>query len=407
VEATTVVIFLFVYAGMVLGRVPGLSLDRAGVAMIGAIALLAVGRFTLSEAVDTLDVSTLVLLFGLMLVSAQLRVAGFYSQVTRRVAGTDVSPAVLLALVIATAGLLSALLVNDIAVLAMTPLLLEICVRRRLDPMPFLLGLAAGANVGSAATLIGNPQNALIGQGLDLSFARFLLDAGVPSVLGLAAVWTVIWLMRRGRWQGSLPQLQAEAPPLDRWAATRGLAVLAVLVTAFLIGRWPRDLLALGAGGALLLLNRRTDSRRIVSLVDWQLLVLFAGLFVVNGAILASHTFGGVTDGLAEAGLDLEHPGVLYAVTVALSNLVSNVPAVMLMLPFATHPVAGPVLALSSTLAGNLLIVGSIANIIVVDESGRLGFRITWRDHARVGIPVTLVTLAIAAGWLWLLSTRM
>jgi Na+/H+ antiporter NhaD/arsenite permease-like protein len=405
-EATTVIVFLFVYAGMVLGRVPGLALDRAGVAMVGAIVLLAVGRFTLSEAVDTLDVSTLVLLFGLMLVSAQLRVAGFYSEVTRRVAGANVSPSMLLALVIAAAGTLSALLVNDIAVLAITPLLLEICLKRRLDPMPFLLGLAAGANVGSAATLIGNPQNALIGQTLGLSFARFLLDAGVPAVLGLAAVWAVIWATRRGRWQGSLSELQSEAPPLDRWAAARGLAVLAVLVAAFLVGRWPRDLLALGAGGALLLLNRRTDSRRIVSLVDWQLLVLFAGLFVVNGAMLASRTFGGVTEGLASAGLDLEHPGVLYGVTVFLSNVVSNVPAVMLLLPFASHPFAGPVLALASTLAGNLLIVGSIANIIVVDQAGMLGFRITWRDHARVGIPVTLVTLTIAACWLWLLSAR-
>lgn len=403
-EATVLVIFLIVYVGMVLGRIPGLALDRAGLALVGAIALLAFGRFTLVEAVDAIDPSTLVLLFGLMLVSAQLRLGGFYSEVTRRVAGANVGPGLLLAIVVATAGILSALLVNDIAVLAMTPLLLEICIRRGLDPMPFLLALAAGANVGSAATLIGNPQNALIGQTLDLSFARFLLDAGVPAVLGLVAVWWIVRAMTAGRWERQLPATQVDAPAFDRWQTARGLIVLVVLVATFLIGRWPRELLALGAGGALLLLNRRTDSRRILTLVDWQLLVLFAGLFVVNAALLASRTFGNVTSGLEESGVHLERPGVLFGVTVALSNVVSNVPAVMLLLPFAKHPLAGPVLALASTLAGNLLIVGSIANIIVVDQAGRLGFRITWRDHARIGVPITVVTLAIAAGWLWLRS---
>jgi Na+/H+ antiporter NhaD/arsenite permease-like protein len=136
--------------------------------------------------------------------------------------------------------------------------------------------------------------------------------------------------------------------------------------------------------------------------VDWQLLVLFAGLFVVNHALEASGALAHVTSALAAAHVDLNRPAPLFAVTVILSNLVSNVPATMLLLPSATHPLAGPILALASTLAGNLLIVGSIANIIVVDQAGRLGVRIGWAEHARTGIPVTILTPALAAGWLWL-----
>ncbi|MBM3959591.1 MAG: anion transporter [SAR202 cluster bacterium] len=401
-EAIVVLVFVLVYLGMIVGRIPGLGLDRSGLALVGAIALLAIGWFSLTEAVAAIDASTLSLLFGLMLVSAQLRIGGFYSAVTERMARVDVSPPALLGLMVVSAGILSALLVNDIAVLAMAPLLIEICVRRSLDPMPFLLGLAAAANVGSAGTLIGNPQNALIGQTLDLSFARYLADGGVPAALGLGIVWLVIAWAYRGKWTKASPPLAVERPPFDRWHTIRGLVVLAALIALFLVGRWPRELLALVAGGALLVFNRGIDSRRILNLVDWQLLVLFAGLFVVNAALLATSAFGQTTDTLAGRGVDMSNPAVLFASSAVLSNIVSNVPAVMLLLPFAKGEIAGPALALASTFAGNFLIVGSIANIIMVDQAGRLGFRITWRDHARIGVPVTLLTLFLAAGWLWL-----
>lgn len=403
-EAIVVVIFALVYLGMIFGRIPGFGLDRAGLALVGAIALLAIGFFSLPEAVAAIDVSTLALLFGLMLVCAQLRIGGFYSAVTRRIALASVSPQALLGLVVISAGLLSALLVNDIAVLAMAPLLIEICATRGLNPMPYLLGLAAAANVGSAGTLIGNPQNALIGQSLDLSFAGYLADGGVPAALGLGVVWLVVVLAFRGKWTGSFPAVSAEAPEFDRWHTLRGLIVLAVLIGLFLVGRWPRELLALVAGGSLLLFNRRTDSRRILNLVDWQLLVLFAGLFIVNAGLLATTAFNQSSAALADSGVDLSHPATLFVASAVLSNVVSNVPAVMLLLPFAEGPVAGPALALASTFAGNFLIVGSIANIIMVDQAGRLGFKVTWRDHARIGVPVTLLTLLLAAGWLALRS---
>ena len=386
---------------MLLGEIPGLALDRTGVALLGALVLVASERVTPEAAWRAVDVPTLALLFGLMVVSAQFRLGGFYTWITRRIVSADAAPGVLLGFVVAASGALSALLANDIVCLAMAPLLVEGCLRRRLDPVPFLLGLACASNVGSAATLIGNPQNMLIGQALRLSFPGFLRDALVPATVGLVVVWTVIRLGVGDRWAAASDAPPVDAPPLDRWQTTKGLLVLGALVAGFLFTSVPHEVLALGAA-ALLLMSRRMASRDLIGLVDWHLLVLFIGLFVVNHAFAEAGFADRASAALRASGVDLADMRFLFPATAVLSNLVSNVPAVMLLLPHASHPLAGPVLALSSTLAGNLLIVGSIANIIVVEQAAGLGVRIGWRRHARVGIPVTLATLALAAGWLWL-----
>lgn len=402
-DPTVIAVFGLVYLGMVLGGLPRLAIDRTGIAVLGAIVLVASGRIDLDEAWRAIDVPTVALLVGLMVVSAQLRLGGFYGLVTRRLARHEATPDALLAVVIGAAGVLSALLVNDIVCLAMAPVLVEICARRALEPRPFLLALACAANVGSAATLIGNPQNMLIGQALHLSFAGYLRDALPPTLLGLVVVW---WVVRRsvgGRWAGTTAIPVAQGVRFDRWQTTKGLVVLGVVIVLFVATPWPRDLIALAAAGVLLV-SRRTSSRDTLGQLDGQLLLLFIGLFVVNHAFSATGLPARALAGVAAHGIDLRAPGWLFALTAVLSNLVSNVPAVMLLLPAATHPQAGAVLALASTLAGNLLVVGSIANIIVVEQAGRLGVTIDWRTHARVGVPVTLATLAIAAAWLWMLS---
>jgi Na+/H+ antiporter NhaD/arsenite permease-like protein len=395
----TIGVFVFVYAGMILGGVPGLALDRTGVALTRANARLAPGRLAPREARDAVDTITIALLFALMGVSAQLRLGGFYTAVTRRLAAVRVGPVALLGLVVAVAGALSAVLANDIVCLAMAPILAQGGIRRGLNPVPLLLGLACAANVGSAATLIGNPQNMLIGQVLGLDFGAYLLAAGPPALLGLGATWGLIALLYRGRWTTNLPEPEVEAPNFGAWQSAKGLAVLAALVAVFLWGGLGREVAALLAAG-LLLLSRRMASRTTLALVDWQLLVLFIGLFVVNHAVAAGGVLSHLLGALRALGLDVTAPGQLYAATAALSNLVSNVPAVMLLLP-VVQPLpdptqAGTLLALSSTLAGNLIVVGSIANIIVIDQAARLGIRISWTEHARTGLPVTLTTLAIA-----------
>jgi Na+/H+ antiporter NhaD/arsenite permease-like protein len=285
----------------------------------------------------------------------------------------------------------------------MAPVLIELCAERRLDPVPFLLGLACAANVGSAATLIGNPQNMLIGEMLDLSFARYLLQAGVPAMLGLMVVWGLIVRAYRGHWTRTLSVEAGAASPFKRWQTVKGLVVVGAVIAAFLFTDWPREIVALTAAGVLLA-SREMASREMLGLVDWHLLLLFAGLFIVNAAAERAGLLSEALLAIRAAGMDLADPAMLFGVTAVLSNLVSNVPAVMMLLPVASHPLAGPILALSSTLAGNLFIVGSIANIIVVDQARQLNVALDWRTHARVGVPVTLATLARAGLWLSIIS---
>lgn len=395
----TLVIFAIVYLGMILGGLPGLALDRTGVALLGAIALIAFGQISAADAWAAVDVPTIGLLFGLMVVSSQFRLGGFYALVAQRMSSARVRPAALLALLTTVVGLLSAVLGNDIICLAMTPILVEGCRQRRLNPTPFLFALACASNVGSAATLIGNPQNILIGARLNMSFAAYLLDGGVPSLLGLAAVWAIIaWAYRR-HWHTEATTDHAECPAFDPWATAKAAAVTLGLLVAFLCSHLPREVVALIAAGVLLL-SRRTASRAMLGLVDWHLLVLFIGLFIVNHALQASGELAQATAAVRDLGVPLDRPAWLLGVTVLLSNIVSNVPAVMLLLPSATHPQAGAVLALASTLAGNLFVVGSIANIIVFEQAALVGVRLRGGEHARIGIPVTLATLAIAAAWL-------
>ncbi|MBL8862859.1 MAG: anion transporter [Planctomycetes bacterium] len=384
---------------MAIGGLPYLALDRTGVALLGAIALIAGDRLTAEQAWAAIHVDTIALLFGMMVLSARLQSAGFYEQVAGRLARSRLSPPALLLVVVLVSGLLSAVLTNDVVCLALAPLLVEAALRRGLAPLPYLLGLSCGSNVGSAATLIGNPQNMLIGQRLGLDFVDYLADAGLPSLLGLFATWGLLVLLQRGRWTESHPPVAAEHRAFDGAQTWKSLLVTGAVVVLFLATSWPRDHVALAAAG-LVLLSRRTRSRATLALVDWQLLVLFAGLFVVNHAFEAAGLLASTFAALRAAGLDPSEPATLFVVTVPLSNLVSNVPAVMLLLPASTHPEAGAILALSSTLAGNLLLVGSIANLIVADQAARLGVRFGWREHARAGLPVAVVTLGIAAAWL-------
>ena len=342
---TIVIIFLTVYLGMILGGLPFLQLDRTGVALLGAIAMISFDAVTLEEAAEAVHLPTIILLFSFLVLSAQMRMGGFYGWVTRGLATMPLSPAKLLAAMMLVVALLSAIFSNDIVCLAIAPVLINACEKRRLDPVPYLLALACAANIGSAWTLIGNPQNILIGQTLRLSFHGYFLEAAVPVALGLAATWGLIAWQVHGRWHQT-----AENAAIIR-EETRNDAPF--------------------------------NPGRLQKALSWPPSCWW-------------HSYSG----LAALGVDMHQPGPLFVGTFLLSNIVSNVPAVMLLLPLAQQPWAGPLLALVSRFAGNLLIVGSIGNIIVVDSAARRGISIDWHRHARVGVPVTLATLAITAVWL-------
>jgi Na+/H+ antiporter NhaD/arsenite permease-like protein len=406
--AFVVTVVLLVYLGLFLGGLPFLQLDRTGVVLLGAIALVATEVVPLADLGAVVHLPTLALLFAFMVISAQLRLGGFYDWAILWLDRLGLAPVVLLGGVILLAASLSAVFSNDIVCLAMAPVLAQACRARAYAPLPHLLGLACAANLGSAATLIGNPQNMLIGEVLELGFGDYLRVAALPVLLGALATWAIIAWLSSGRWWD---ESVAVPPPdagraddarvtLDRWQTLKGFTVAGLLCAAFLWAPWPRDLLAL-AGAGLLLTSRRLHSARMLGLVDWPLLVLFVGLFIVNHALQQTGLPAQAVTVLAGLGFDVRAPESLFVASAVLSNLVSNVPAVMLLLPMASAPIDGPVLALSSTLAGNLLLISSVANLIVVQAAAQQGVRIDWRAHARVGVPVTLVTLAIAAVSLW------
>lgn len=415
-----VAVFAVVYLGMFLGGLPRLKLDRAGVALLGAIAVIGLGAVSVEAAARAVDLPTVLLLFAFMVMSAQMRLGGFYTATVRWVGGQRLSPTAFMAALIAVAALLSAVFSNDVICLAMTPVVARICLQRGLNPVPFLVGLACAANIGSAATLIGNPQNMLIGSVLKLPFADHLRQALPPVLLSLGVLWA--WLAlgpqrhalatKAGGAAGGVPPspatepvAQAPAdgePAFDPVQTAKGLLVAGAVLVAFLATDWPHEVVALVAAGVLLL-SRRFHSSDVMGFVDWELLVMFMGLFVVNHALAQTGLAAEAVAALAAQGIHLGQTGPLFAAGLLLSNLVSNVPAVMLLLPHVQGPGAagaGLTLALVTTLAGNLLLVGSIANLIVADLAARQGITIDWKTHARIGVPVTLLTLAVVAGWL-------
>ncbi len=398
-----VLIFLLTYLAVAVGEIPGLALDRTGIAMLGAIAMVVCGALDTRHAMEAIDFPTLLLLFGLMVVSAQFRLGGFYTQTALLLTRWMDQPRRFLFAVMVASAVLSALLANDIVCLAFTPVLCAALLKRGMNPVPFLLGLAAASNLGSAATIIGNPQNMLIGQVGQLHFGRFLAWCTVPSLLALLAAYGVLLVVYRNRWAGGTPQPEvlADWPPYDAHQTRKGWIITALLVALFFT-RVPRELTAMVAAGVLLC-SRRLRTRSLLGLVDWHLITLFCGLFVVIRGMEISGLPGRAVDWLAGQGVFLSEVYTLAGLSVVLSNLVSNVPATMLLIKFLdpADPLPWYVLAVSSTFAGNLITIGSIANLITIEQARAYGIRITFAEHARSGIPITLASLLALVVWMW------
>jgi Na+/H+ antiporter NhaD/arsenite permease-like protein len=320
-----------------------------------------------------------------------------------RTATLQLSPPALLAVMIAMSGVLSAILTNDVVVVAMVPLLVQLCQTRGLNPVPFLLGFAFAANGGSAGTVIGSPQNMIVAEALHLSFLGFMKGAMVPALLSLPVIWAVMVVLYRGRWAAPAATQQAAAPvPFDKVETIKGAIVTTLVVAAFCLSSWPRPLVALAAA-AILLLNRRIASSNVLKHVDGDLFILLGGLFVVNAAFAITGLPQQAMGELQQWGVDLQHPLTLLLTIGVLSDIVGNNPAVLLVVPYlkSVDPeLAGAAMALGTGLASNIVVFGSLAGIIVVEEAGRSGVTISAAEFSRAGVPVVLVCLLIAAAWL-------
>lgn len=394
INAAAWIVFVLTYLGVATGRLPGSRLDRAGVALLGAALMVGLGVMSLDEAYRAIDWNTIVLLLGTMIVVAHLRSSGAFETLIDMAAARVRRPLGLLALILGVSAVASAFLVNDTVCIVLAPAVLDLTRRLGRQPIPYLLGLAVSANIGSVATITGNPQNMIIGSASGIAYLDFALALAPVAAVGLVLAFLLLWRGHREELSGFL----GPAPAVIRRRGLPRLNRISILVTlVMIIGFFVVDPVAKPAilAAAVLFLVGGVKPKRIYAALDWSLLLMFAGLFVVTAAI---EKIALTPDMLARiAVLPLGTVPVLAAVSAVLSNLMSNVPAVLLLKPFipqlAQPHAAWLCLAMASTLAGNFTIVGSVANIIVVEKAAQSGVVITLASYFRLGAPLTLLSL--------------
>lgn len=394
-------IFIVTYAGVALGRIPGLRLDRAGIALTGAALMMAAGAITPAEAYHAIDLDTFALLLGMMIVVAHLKLSGFFRLVSGWTLTHARSPLVLLAAVAVTTGALSAFLVNDAVCLVMTPLVIEVTRSLRRDPIPYLLAVAMAANVGSTATITGNPQNMIVGAVAHIPYTAFAAALTPVAIAGLLLIVPWLAALWWGEFRGPAQLTAKPSPPrLHMPQAIKAVLVALGVIIAFFAGVPVAKAAILG--GALLLITRAIKARKVYREIDGSLLLMFTGLFVVVAAAEKILFTPEVVS--AVQAFHLDNAYVLTTVTALLSNVISNVPAVLTLKPFVQGLVDQHriwlVIAMSATLAGNLTLLGSVANLIVAERARTAGITISFWTYCRAGIPLGLVTLAIGAWWL-------
>src|SRR5689334_2851399 len=396
-------IFFASYVVFAIGKFPGMQIDRPGAAIIGAVLMVAFRIVAPADALRHVDFSTIVLLFSMMLIVGYLHLAGLFEWITHLVV-TRLRPHHLLPTVVFTSGVLSAFFVNDVVCLVMVPFVLTATRRMGVRPLPYLLAVATASNVGSVATITGNPQNMLIGSFSGIGYRDFLLHLGPVALAGLLLDWLLIraLCLRSRAADPAVPPMGAPGS-VDRARLVKPGLVALLVIAGFFAGLPPALVAATGA--AVMLITRTRDPRLVYEEVDWGVLVFFAGLFVIVGGA----DNAGVTTSLlgVTRRWNLHHVAPFTVVVAVLSNLVSNVPAVMLLkslVPGFADPHTGwLVLAMASTLAGNLTITGSVANIIVAERAKAVA-PIGFGDYFRVGLPLTVATLVLGSAWLWLVG---
>jgi Na+/H+ antiporter NhaD/arsenite permease-like protein len=401
VQIFTAAVASLTLLGVALGRLPALKMNRATIALVGATLLVAGGVLSLDQAYRAVDWNTLLLLFGMMVLNVNLRAGGFFQRVTAGVIRFAKTPRRLLALIIGASGVLSAVFLNDTIVLVFAPLVLDVTLALRRNPLPYLVGLVTAANIGSVATITGNPQNMLVGLSSGISFVDFTEALAPIAVVGLAIAWGVLVLVYRREFTGSPLGTVVEVPISgDHRTLIKALVATGVMGVTLVAGL-PVPLAA-ALAAALLLVTRRTAPEGVFQEIDWGLLVFFIGLFVVTGALEAS--------GLSGQLLQLLHPYAnggplpLSAVSVVLSNVVSNVPAVMLLrpvVPTLNDPAsAWLTIAMATTLAGNLTLIGSVANLIVAEIARRRGVELSFGEYLKAGTAIAILSLGVGILWL-------
>jgi Na+/H+ antiporter NhaD/arsenite permease-like protein len=401
IEALTFIIILFALIGIAIGSYPNFRMNRATIALVASTALIIIGAITLDQAFKAIDISTIVLIFSMMILNINLRLSGFFNIITSKIISFAKTPKQLLLLIIFSSGLLSSIFLNDTIVIMFTPLLISVVISLKRNPIPYLVALATSANVGSVATIVGNPQNMIVGILSKISFTQFALKLTPIALIGLAIIWIVIVLVYKSEFgneklfAGIEPEYRVYRPLL-----IKNTIILVIMLIAFNIG-FPIALTALG-GASLLLITRRIKPERVFLEIDWSLLIFFSGLFIITHTLneyFISKYFQ-LNKSIFSGNMVFD----LSLVSAALSNLISNVPAVLLisraLLKINNAENLWLTLAMSSTFAGNLTLLGSVANLIVAESAKRQGIKLGFMEYMKAGIPITIITMILGIIWL-------
>jgi Na+/H+ antiporter NhaD/arsenite permease-like protein len=401
-------IFVLTYLGLAVGKIPGLGLNRTGIALLGAIGMKIFSKDSTSETASSINWPTIILLFGFFVISAQLRLSGFYDRLATNISDRLNAPTRFLAYLIIATAVLSAFLNNDVICCVLTPVVGAALVRRRIDPLPFLVALAAASNIGAGATLIGNAQNMMIGSVANLSFSRYMLWSAVPVSIALVAVFGVTQIARNGS-----PPILATTPvemepvtyPFDVYHTWKGLVILAIVIALFFTSI-PREITVLVAAG-IHLLSTKYKTEQLLALVDWPILLLFMALFVVSGIFQATGYSADLVSWMEKIGFDPARPANEALLTAGMTAFISNAPTVMLLMKIVplVHTSNAYIMAVGNSFAGNAVVTASVANIIVVQEARQQGITISFLQFARIGIPITLLSLIGMVAWAMLIGS--
>ncbi len=401
IESLTFIIILFALIGIAIGSYPNFRMNRATIALVASTALIIIGAITLDQAFKAIDISTIVLIFSMMILNINLRLSGFFNIITSKIISFAKTPKQLLLLIIFSSGLLSSIFLNDTIVIMFTPLIISVVISLKRNPIPYLVALATSANVGSVATIVGNPQNMIVGILSKISFTQFALKLTPIALIGLAIIWIVIVLVYKSEfgneklYAGIEPEYRVYRPLLIKTTI-----ILVIMLIAFNIG-FPIALTAL-SGASLLLITRRIKPERVFLEIDWSLLIFFSGLFIITHTLneyFISKYFQ-LNKSLFSGNMVFD----LSLVSAALSNLISNVPAVLLisraLLKINNAENLWLTLAMSSTFAGNLTLLGSVANLIVAESAKKQGIKLGFMEYLKTGIPITIITMILGIIWL-------
>jgi Na+/H+ antiporter NhaD/arsenite permease-like protein len=392
-EWISLIIILLTILGVALGSYPVLRMNRTTIALVGATSLIVIGAISLENAIQAIDFDTIILLFSIMVININFMLSGFFNLITSQILKLAKTPQRLLALIIFVSGLLSALFLNDTIVLVFTPIVLNITTVLKRNPIPYLMALATAANVGSAATIIGNPQNILIGTASEIPFTDFALALAPVSIVGIVIIWLVIsYIYKKEFKKIAFEKLPDEKIRLLRPLLYKSIAAAIVMLGSFLLG-FSIPVTALGAA-SLLLITRRIKPERVFREIDWSLLVFFIGLFIVTKTLdyigVSQILKGFMTLNTGNQIVDLS------IISIILSNLISNVPAVLVLRPmvdtFTNPQFAWLTMAMATTFAGNLTLLGSVANLIVAESAKKGGVKLTFAEYLKAGIPITILT---------------